>query len=188
MKRTFELVLVEQCAPTLAGVKPASLFRYGSDGIAPIRCSAAHWDRMLAPLGVRIMIIKECPASNACMIFVYRASWLERLLTEKHRLLFLKRQGYSPGPVPQMLGQLSQRLCLEREYPHEIGVFLGYPLADVVGFIENRGWNYTCCGYWKSYGDPAAAQKCFARYRSCTDLYKRRYAQGTPLLELVVAA
>lgn len=70
--------MVEQCAPTLAGVKPASLFRYGSDGIAPIRCSAAHWDRMLAPLGVRIMIIKECPASNACMIFVYRASWLEQ--------------------------------------------------------------------------------------------------------------
>ena len=187
MKRTFELVLVEQCAPTLAGVKPASLFRYGSDGIAPIRCSAAHWDRMLAPLGVRIMIIKECPASNACMIFVYRASWLERLLTEKHRLLFLKRQGYSPGPVPQMLGQLSQRLCLEREFPHEIGAFLGYPLEDVVGFIRNRGRNYTCCGYWKAYGDPEAAQKRFDQYRRCTAACCEQFRKGTAITQLIAA-
>ena len=28
MERTFEELLVEQCAPTLAGLKPASLFRY----------------------------------------------------------------------------------------------------------------------------------------------------------------
>ena len=28
MERTFEELLVEQCAPTLVGVKPASLFRY----------------------------------------------------------------------------------------------------------------------------------------------------------------
>ena len=28
MERSFEAVLVEQCATTLAGVKPANLFRY----------------------------------------------------------------------------------------------------------------------------------------------------------------
>ena len=79
-------------------------------------------------------------------------------------------------------------MCINAEYPHEIGIFLGYPLEDVVGFIENRGWNYTCCGYWKAYGDPAAAQKCFDRYRKCTAVYKDRYARGVPLIELVVAA
>ncbi len=30
MDRSFELLMVEQCAPTLVGIKPASLFRYGS--------------------------------------------------------------------------------------------------------------------------------------------------------------
>ncbi|MBO1722847.1 DUF3793 domain-containing protein, partial [Extibacter sp. GGCC_0201] len=28
MSRCFEKMLVEQCAPTLSGIKPANLFRY----------------------------------------------------------------------------------------------------------------------------------------------------------------
>ena len=46
------------------------------------------------------------------------------------------------------------------DFPHEIGVFLGYPLEDVVGFIRHRGKCFTCCGCWKSYG-------CLL-YTSCT--------------------
>ena len=43
MERSFEAVLVEQCATTLAGVKPASLFRYqGADKRQP-REAAARW-------------------------------------------------------------------------------------------------------------------------------------------------
>ena len=49
--------------------------------------------------------------------------------------------------VDGFLRQLSNRLCLEHDFPHEIGIFLGYPLEDVVGFIENQGKNYTCSGY-----------------------------------------
>ncbi len=187
MERTFESALVEQCAPTLAGVKPANLFRFSGDP-AEIRRCAEEWDGRLKPAGLRAAILKECPEAGACMVFVYRENWLKRLLTEPHRLMFLTELGYQAGTPEEMLAQLSRRLCLEAEYPHEIGVFLGYPLADVKGFIRNRGWNYTCCGCWKSYGDPAAARKCFDRYRKCTDLYRRRYEQGTPLLRLVVAA
>ncbi len=49
MERSFEAVLVEQCATTLAGVKPASLFRYqGADKRQP-REAAARWAKELAP-------------------------------------------------------------------------------------------------------------------------------------------
>ena len=37
MNRTFEDVLVEQCAPTLAGIKPASLFRFQADSMDTTR-------------------------------------------------------------------------------------------------------------------------------------------------------
>ena len=184
----FDTALVEHCAPTLAGVKPANLFRFRSQSLAQIRWDVSRGERALASRGIRVCILKECPSSNACMIYIYRWAWVERLLSEDRNRTFLEAAGYTPSGLPDMLNQLSGRLCLEQDYPHEIGLFLGYPLEDVVGFIENHGWNYTCCGYWKSYGDPEAAQKCFDRYRRCTEFYKRRYAQGTSILELVVAA
>ena len=76
----------------------------------------------------------------------------------------------------------------EGDFPHEIGVFLGYPLADVIGFIQNRGKNFTACGYWKVYTDPTAAQAEFARYKKCERIYARCYYNGTPIRRLTVAA
>ena len=188
MKRVFESVFVEQCAPTLAGVKPASLFRFGAESIDTIRDHTVTWDNILRPLGLRAVVLKECPAAQAAMIYVYRVGWLKDILSDNKNLDFLKQIGYRNAPVPNLLQQLSERLCLEREYPHEIGIFLGYPLQDVIGFIENRGWNYSCCGCWKSYSDPEFAQKCFACYHTCTRIYKQMYERGTPIPRLIVAA
>ena len=90
--------------------------------------------------------------------------------------------------VDGFLKQLSNRLCLEHDFPHEIGIFLGYPLEDVVGFIENQGKNYTCSGYWKTYGDPQEATRRFDSYRECTEVCREKYRQGTPIIQLVKAA
>lgn len=187
MTAAFEAALVAQCAPTLASVKPANLFRFRG-GIEQTHREAKRWDRALAPRGVRVRVLKECPATDACMVYVYRESWVARLLAEEENRAFLEKAGYCPGNLSALLDQLSRRLCLEQEYPHEIGVFLGYPLQDVVGFIENRGRNYTCCGYWKAYGNPEAARRCFARYRRCTEIYQQHYTKGIPLIKLVAAA
>lgn len=188
MERSFETALVDQCAPTLAGVKPANLFRFAPGELEITRRSAEEWDRTLAPMGIRVSILKECSRTGASMVYVYRKDWVSRILSDQETRGFLEKMGYRPAGAQEMLEQLSRRLCLEQDYPHEIGVFLGYPLTDVIGFIENRGWNYTCCGCWKAYGDPEAAQRCFDRYRACTALYKRMYAQGVSIVRLAVAA
>lgn len=187
MEHCFEKALAEQCAPTLAGVKPASLFRVGGE-ITSLRRIAKFWDCQLAPQGIRVLILKECAAAGACMVYIYRKAWLDRILSDPENLAFLQSAGYQETETTGFLQELSNRFCLEREYPHEIGVFLGYPLEDVIGFIENHGRNYTCCGHWKCYGDPTAAQACFARYRACTSAYKRMYELGIPVMRLVVAA
>ena len=178
MERSFEAVLVEQCATTLAGVKPASLFRYqGADKRQP-REAAARWAKELAPYGITIRVLN----------YLYRAGWLRSILSEPSTRAFLAGQGYGADQSCQeLLRQLSRRLCLEREFPHEIGVFLGYPLEDVVGFIRNRGRNYTCCGYWKAYGDPEAAQKRFDQYRRCTAACCEQFRKGTAITQLIAA-
>ena len=79
MERSFEAVLVEQCATTLAGVKPASLFRYqGADKRQP-REAAARWAKELAPYGITIRVLKYCPQTGACLIYLYRAGWLRSI-------------------------------------------------------------------------------------------------------------
>ena len=109
-------------------------------------------------------------------------------LSSNSQLYFLESCGYQRGATEFLLQQLSGRLCLEQAYPHEIGLFLGYPLSDVIGFIENRGWNYTCCGCWKSYGDPEKAQAYFDLCRQYTSRYCALYAEGASILQLAVAA
>jgi len=105
---------------------------------------------------------------------------------------FLCREGYTlpeqSDDCAPLLQQLSRRLCCEADFPHEIGVFLGYPLYDVVGFIENAGRNFTCCGCWKAYGDPSAAQRHFAQLNKCTAVYLRLFRSGTSIQRLAVAA
>ena len=188
MERTFEALLVNQCAPTLTGMKPASLFRYQGRVPGEARRLAECWARQLAPRGLTLRVLKTCRVTGACMLLLYREDWLRRILAERSNRRFLEQQGYpADADLPQLLERLSDRLCLEQDYPHEIGLFLGYPLEDVVGFIENRGRNYTFCGYWKAYGDPAAARRRFAQYRCCTEMCSRRFRQGATILELIAA-
>ena len=49
MERNFETVMIEQCAPVLAGLKPANLFRHESRDRAAFYATAAAWDARLAP-------------------------------------------------------------------------------------------------------------------------------------------
>ena len=184
--RSFACDLATLCAPTLAGLKPASLFRYqpapGQDAAA----MAAAWHAALVARGVTVWVLKQCPRTGAVLVYVNPE--VDNRLADPRTLDFLAGEGYRTGTTDELLDQLTDRLCCEGDFPHEIGVFLGYPLADVIGFIQNRGKNFTVCGYWKVYTDPASAQAAFDRYKKCERIYARCYYNGTPIRRLTVAA
>ncbi len=189
MKQSFEAVFVEQCAPTLAGVKPSNLFRFQSSDSDTVKNAVSERDQGMRTYGLSVCLLKQCCKTGSFLIYTYRMEWIDRILSEPDNLDFLKRSGYTvSNGFTGILRQFAERFYLERQFPHEIGLFLGYPLCDVVGFIENKGQNFTCRGYWKSYGDPDIAQKCYERYRKCTSIYKRLFEKGTPISRLIVAA
>lgn len=187
MNRDFEKMLVGQCAPTLAGIKPANLFRFSGSGRA-IKREVSYWDKELSRHGISVEIIKECPRTDSVLVYVYRKEWLEEILSGSEIREFLEGKGYARAEnCGRFLEQLSERLCLEEEFPHEVGIFLGYPLEDVIGFIENKGQNYTSCGFWKTYGDPREAGNRFDGYRACINLFMKRFENGTPVIQLLRA-
>ena len=185
--RSFACDLATLCAPTLAGLKPASLFRYqpapGQDAAA----MAAAWHAALSPRGVTVRVLKQCPRTGAVLVYVYRPARVARLLAAPHMLDFLAGEGYTPGTADELLDQLAERLCCEGDFPHEIGLFLGYPLEDVQGFIENRAEGYKCVGCWKVYGDEEYAKQEFLRYQNCTDCYCSLWRQGETIEDLTVS-
>ena len=187
-RRSFAFDLASLCAPTLAGLKPASLFRYQPGAGQSGSAMAAAWHAALCDRGVAVRVLKTCPRTGAVLVYVYRPAQMDTLLKNCDVLHFLQSEGYRSGTADALLAQLSQRLCCEGDFPHEVGIFLGYPLADVVGFIQNHGQNFTVCGHWKVYTDPAAAQQQFARYKKCETIYTRCYRRGTPIRRLTVAA
>ncbi|WP_300347294.1 DUF3793 family protein [uncultured Oscillibacter sp.] len=188
ISRTVEAVLVRQCAPTLAGMKPGSIFCFNHSPLEVSRQKVCQWNKQLAPFGLTVQILLERPSSSSVIVFVYRHNRLEQMLSDDAYQSFLAQAGYERTNLDDLLEQLAQRLRTQPEFPHEIGVFLGYPLRDVIGFIENHGRNFTCCGFWKSYGDPAEMQVCFACYRRCIQTYVAMFEQGIPIERLAVPA
>jgi len=188
ISRTFEAVLVRQCAPTLAGMKPGSIFCFNHSPLEVSRQKVCQWNKQLAPFGLTVQILLERPSSSSVIVFVYRHNRLEQMLSDDAYQSFLAQAGYERTNLDGLLEQLAYRLRTQPEFPHEIGVFLGYPLQDVIGFIENHGRNFTCCGFWKSYGDPAEMQVCFACYRRCIQTYVAMFEQGIPIERLAVPA
>ncbi|MCO1604728.1 DUF3793 family protein [Desulfosporosinus nitroreducens] len=96
------------------------------------------------------------------MIFFNRLLLKQTLLKEKNRN-FLKALGYPNKLVlDEYLSFLKRRF--EKSCPHEVGIFLGIPLEDVVGFIQNGAKGCLLNSYWKVYQNPEKAKLNFASY------------------------
>ena len=180
-----EDLLIRHCSPTLAGIKTGNLFSCACPSRKDLTRDLCRLNKKLVPKGIRILPLRVC--KGRALIYAYRPHALESDLTDHRARALLLKYGYVPENPNGCVVHLIHRLRSEGEFPHEIGVFLGYPLEDVVGFIRNRGRNYTCCGYWKAYGDPEAAQKRFDQYRRCTAACCEQFRKGTAITQLIAA-
>ena len=52
------------------------------------------------------------------------------------------------------------------DFPHEIGIFLGYPLKDVVGFMGYGKYQFCKTRYWRVYGDESISDAVYDRFIS----------------------
>ncbi len=181
-----EWLLATHCAPTLAGLKTGSLFTCRISGRAQIAETIADWNRMFSGKGLFAKVLRIF--QDRALIYVYRKTRLEADLSGIKVQHFLRGHGYVSGDIEQMLLHLAKRVRDNEEFPHEIGLFLGYPFEDVKGFIENKGKNCKCVGCWKVYTDECRAREIFSAYRYCTEFYCRRIREGVSIQQLIVAA
>ena len=121
------------------------------------------------------------------MIYLFRPTDLKRDLLDGTAISLLKKRGYQDIRVEPCVCQLMDRFREEGEFPHEVGLFLGYPPEDVCGFIDNKACGHKCVGCWKVYGDEAAAKRTFEKYKKCTEVFCSLWEQGISIERLTVA-
>jgi hypothetical protein len=184
--RRLETELIGNCAPTLAGLKSANLFRYRYRDADMVLAELSEVNRLLNERGVYVEAL--CWEPNAVLVYAYRRSHLERELQGEQAREILNRYGYPLGELEGSLAFLKKRLKGYTCFPHEIGIFLGYPPEDVKGFIENRGKNCQYCGLWKVYGNAQERRKLFCKLQKCSEVYLRVFAEGRELTQMTVCA
>ncbi|MBE6972979.1 MAG: DUF3793 family protein [Ruminococcaceae bacterium] len=179
----LESLLARHGAPTLAGLKTGVLFSTVFSGRMEMLACFSYWNRRLLPKGLHMLPLGE--RRGRTLIYLYRRSALSRDLQHPHANALLTERGY-PCPDPERcILHLRQRLAADDIFPHEIGLFLGYPPEDVRGFLRDpSACKYSGC--WKVYGNTDAARLLFAQFSACTRLYCRQFALGTPLEYLAI--
>ncbi len=182
-KKRLRDQLVEYCAPTLAGIKTGNIFTvrdYPKDVTDQIR----ELNAILTKRGLRLVPVKK--TDRNMILYLYRPDLLSRDLKKPEAARILKMKGYSCDNDRCCLTELIRHLTSDDRFPHEIGLFLGYPPEDVLGFMKDPCKGVKCCGCWKVYGNVGEARKTFERIRKCSDIYRHEAKKGRPLEKMIV--
>lgn len=174
--RAFQSKLAFHTAPSLLGIKCASLV-----AISKSECNVAEnvlaFNLRAARKGLKITALSECREKT--LILVYNRAQLSQRLREADSREILRRYGYTDDmTVEDCIERLSERMRGGGDFPHEIGIFLGYPTEDVIGFIANNGGSFKLCGYWKVYGNERRAERTFENYNKCRNYLCRKLDMG----------
>lgn len=182
----IEELIVGHSSPTLAGLKTANMFSCPFSSKEELLTEIDKCNTLLNNKGVELTILKI--SKEKALVYIYRpVKLINDLNNEKTRKL-LSLYGYTNYSVKYCIDRLKCRFSTEKAFPHEIGVFLGYPIDDVIGFIENKGQGAKCTGFWKVYCNECAAIREFKKLEKCRRVYIKHFNKGKTIMHLTVAA
>lgn len=178
----LEVKIANQCAPVLAGVKPSNMLvlenKHIRNVVQALEGTGLSWRCLYAGREKNIWLL-------------YRKDALEKTVQGKEQVEFLRESGYTEETLELMLMEFGRRFRRYRNdsnaaFPHEMGVFLGYPMADVKGFIRNGGRNYLYCGYWKVYENVEEAKQLFKTYETVRKVFVEEANKGKNLWQITM--
>lgn len=182
-----EEMVIRYCSPTLAGLKTGSIFNCNFNTRTDLNKYITTLNKKLVKKGLRVIPLRINNEKRSAMIYVYRPKKLSADLSNEEALRILSERNYMQNSSFGCVLELMKRLKTNEDFPHEIGLFLGYPPEDVCGFIENGAANCKCVGTWKVYGNEAQARETFEKYKKCTRVYCNHFAKGSSIEHLTVA-
>ncbi len=160
--------LAVKIAPTIFGVKPAVLLtlkdspRRPENNLYTFFIQNKHF--ICRTLNVEISELKNC--GICAKVIFFRRDLMRMLISNDKKKDYLAEFGYGDcSDLDEYLQKLKSRFNSD-DFPHEIGIFLGYPLKDVYGFVNcHEKCRNTEKTPWKVFGDPEPSLKIIDAHR-----------------------
>lgn len=172
MSKILEQLLAAHSSPAICGLKASNLIniKYSDSIYNEIEELNKKYPRLC------FYILRK--DKDKVLVLVYRKNILEKKLYEDDNKSFLEELGYDTTSVDSMLECLKERMALD-DFPHEIGVFLGYDLSDIKSFINGNACIYV--GYWKVYSKLDEKIELFNKYTRCKNIVTKMIDKGYPI-------
>ena len=178
--QSAEAQLALRCAPLLAGLKTSNL-------LILKEAQSSRIQRLI--IRTNISSYSFYKDGRQTFLLLYQPKQLESHLAETKARQILCQLGYLENSLNGLLEIFGKRYQLYRRgkgrFPHEMGLFLGYPPEDVRGFVENNGENCLCAGYWKVYDNAPEKLSLFHKFDEAKERMIRMLAAGVCMEELL---
>ncbi|MCK4851687.1 MAG: DUF3793 family protein [Candidatus Omnitrophica bacterium] len=172
--------LMVRLAPVLVGLKPSSLFgfckRREIEGESFYDQWAEDREKIAAALGVSFKELKDAPCGR--QVLFYRPESLRRVIARPENRIFLGEFGYSSCRSPEEYLKLLKTRFNGRSFPHEIGIFLGYPLKDVKGFIHKGSMPLMARGRWQVFGEASGSMRLMRMHEKAERIFQSFIRNG----------
>jgi len=158
--------LFVQVAGVLFAQKAGELLTLPAEQFAlPMAQRLTCLDHLATQWGVMCHVLQQNEVSSK--VVLYRPALVQHRLHEVPPAILCGTLGYACTITPEaFVSEIGRRWRERGSIPHEIGLALGYPVKDVLGYMGLQPLACTgCCG-WRIYGDPAPS---FAMSRACQD-------------------
>ena len=180
--KRMEDQLALRCAPVIVGLKAANLLIVRNGQLSGLQILFRDSS---------ICFYKFADTLEKTYVLLYNRKKLAFSLSDKRVRTFLAGIGYQKftlGSIFRVFAGRYQDYCMGKgEFPHELGLMLGYPLEDVEGFIRNHGKNYLYSGYWKVYYDLPAKKDLFRMYELARETLIELVSNGVGMAEIIDA-
>ncbi len=176
----IETQLALQCAPLITGLKVSNLLIISKGNEEVVK-------RILNRTGISYYRLIQTRTKTTFLLF--RRNGLEEFLSDENVRNVLMKAGYKSLQIDKILRTFSLRyeayIQGDKSFPHEMGLLLGYPVEDVVGFVENNGKNFLYSGYWKVYENQKAKVKLFDKFKVAEETLIHLLSNGLSMSDII---
>lgn len=163
----FDKYMLFLLAPVIGGLKPSSTITLKKDS-KEYHTWNDYKEIFLEKTRLKHILLRE--DDDAIILLIYSEKRLEDYINKEEVRKFLLKLDYnSEGSLEDILNNLVERYN-KFHCPHELGVFLGIPLQDVIDFMECTTKKCLLCGYWKVFNDFDYALQIFNDYNKSKEL------------------
>lgn len=163
----YKINIIKRLGPVLLSDKPIHLFCFKND----FKFKKQLLKKIHLNFGQLENIKYEVIPSvnNTVKILFYNIYNVQKVLNNAKKVKFLKSKGHKNVETYQYYINYFVKHLEKNIIPPEIGIFFGYPIKDVLGYIGHPSLKSSGVDRWEYYGDPRISKEIAKEYHKAEE-------------------